>query len=148
MLQDSSSMTWDLRDMNPGLSTSLRFYVLFLFVVWIIACIKLARVWRAALPFRLSRQAQNPNYVEFLQASATSLKQWIGCTFLGWGLFASVRLYNVCNRLLDDKMAGRFVVVYLVREFSTALTMALIVVIFVFLARWHIINRIEHLHKS
>lgn len=148
MLQESPAMTWDLRYVNVELSTSLRIYILFLFVVCIVACIKLVRVWCGALPFRLHQQAKNPNYLELLQASAVSLKQWISCVFLGWGIVASIRLSDVCDRLLDFKRAGSFVVVFVIREFSSLLTMTLLVVLFVFLVRWHIVNRIEHLRNS
>jgi len=128
-------------------STSFRTYVFFLLVVCVVTSIKLIRVWRAAPPFRLSRQASNPSYPQLLQASSASLKQWISFTFLGWGIFASISLYDVCDGLLDEKRIGSFVILFVIEDFSSAFSMALLVVLFLFLARWHMLRRIEHLRN-
>ena len=143
MLQESA--TWDLRRMTREPSTGMMIYVLFLFLVCIVTSVKLVRVWRAAPPFRLSRQASSPAYLELLETSSSSLKQWIGSTFLGWGIVASISLTEVCSRLLDDKRIGSSVILFVIQDFSTALTMALLVVLFLFLVRWHMLKRIEHL---
>ena len=128
-------------------SSSFKTYMLFLLVVCVVTSIKLIRGWRAAPPFRLSRQANNPSYLQLLQASCASLKQWISFTFLGWGIFASLSLYDVGDRLLDDKRIGSFVILFVIEDFSSALSMALLVVLFLFLARWHMLRRIEHLRN-
>jgi hypothetical protein len=117
--------------------------MLFLLVVCIVTSIKLVRLWRMAPPFRAQRQRDNSAYLSLLQSSAASLKQWISFTYLGWGIFASISLYNLCNQLLDDKRVGGLMVVFLVREFSTTLTMALLVALFAFLAQWHMSRRIQ-----
>jgi hypothetical protein len=143
MLQESA--TWDLRRMTREPSTGMMIYVLFLFLVCIVTSVKLVRVWRAAPPFRLSRQASSPAYLELLETSSSSLKQWIGSTFLGWGIVASISLTDVCSRLLDDKGIGSSVILFVIQDFSTALTMALLVVLFLFLVRWQMLKRIEHL---
>jgi hypothetical protein len=117
--------------------------MLFLLVVCIVTSIKLVRLWRMAPPFRAQRQRDNSAYLSLLQSSAASLKQWIGFTYLGWGIFASISLYNLWNQLLDDKRVGGLMVVFLVREFSTTLTMALLVALFAFLAQWHMSRRIQ-----
>jgi hypothetical protein len=148
MLQESTSGAWDLRTIYAEPSGSTKIYVLFVFVVFIVTSIKLMKVWRAAPPFRLSRRAQNPIFLEFLQRSATSLKQWIGFTFIGWGIYASMSLYHLCNELLALKSLAGFIVLYDIGEFVTGLTMALLVVLFAFLARWHIVKRIERLSNS
>jgi hypothetical protein len=143
MLQESP--TWDLRYIDRPLSTSMKMYVLFLFVVCILASVKLVRVWRAAPPFRLSRKAGSPAYLQSLETSSISLRQWIGSTFLAWGICASVSLYDVCNRLLESKGSiGSFVILF-IQDFSTTLTMALLVVLFLYLVRWHMLERIERL---
>ena len=143
MLQESA--TWDLRRMTREPSTGMMIYVLFLFLVCIVTSVKLVRVWRAAPPFRLSRQASSPAYLALLETSSSSLKQWIGSTFLGWGIVASISLTDVCSRLLDDKRIGSSVILFVIQDFSTVLTMALLVVLFLFLVRWHMLKRIEHL---
>lgn len=137
-------VTWDLRSLTRTPSTSMEIYILFLFLVCIVTSVNLVRVWRAA-PFRLSRQAGSPAYLELLETSSSSLKQWIGSTFLGWGIFASISLTDVCRRLLDYKRIGSSVILFTIQDFSTALTMALLVVLFLFVVRWHMLKRIEHL---
>lgn len=143
MLQESA--TWDLPRMTREPSTSMIIYMLFLFGVCIVTTVKLIRVWRAAPPFRLSRRAGNPNYLRLLQTSGTSLKQWIGLTVLTSGVFASVSLYDFCNRLLGEKRTAREMILFTIRDSSTSLTMILLVVLFSFLVRWHMLKRIEHL---
>jgi hypothetical protein len=143
MLQEST--TWNPRYIYREPSTSLKIYVLFLFAVCIVACVKLFRVWRAAPPFRLSRKAGSPAYLQSLEISSTSLSQWIGSTFLVWGIFSSVSLYDVCDRLFDSKRIGSFVILFVIQDFSKTLTMALLVVLFLRLVRWHMLKRIERL---
>ena len=82
MLQEST--TWNLRHMIREPSTSFKTYVLFLLVVCVVTSIKLIRVWRAAPPFRLSRQASNPSYPQLLQASSAS-SPWRNPFFLSDG---------------------------------------------------------------
>lgn len=138
-------VTWDLRSLTRTPSTSMEIYILFLFLVCIFTSVKLVRVWRAAPPFRLPRQAGSPAYLELLETSSSSLKQWIESTFLGWGIFASISLTDVCSRLLDYKRIGSSVILFTIQDFSTALTMALLAVLFLFVVRWHMLKRIEHL---
>jgi len=143
MLQESAATSWNPRAITSTPSVSLKLYMLFLLVVCIVTSIKLVRLWRMAPPFRAQRQRDNSAYLSLLQSSAASLKQWIGFTYLGWGIFASISLYNLWNQLLDDKRVGGLMVVFLVREFSTTLTMALLVALFAFLAQWHMSRRIQ-----
>jgi hypothetical protein len=143
MQQDSAG--WDLRYIYREPSTSFRLYLLFLLVVCIVASIRLIRIWRAAPPFRLSAEANSPAYLRLLQTSSTSLKQWIGCTFLAWGILTSTSLYDDCNRLLGQKVLGSGAILFVIEDYSAALTLALLVVLFLFLVLWHILNRIQHL---
>jgi hypothetical protein len=122
----------------------MEIYMLFLFLACIVTCVKLFRIWRAAPPFRLHRRARSPAYLELLESSSSSLKQWLGSTFLAWGIFASITLTNVCSRLLDDKRIGSSLLLFIIPDFSTTLTMALLVALFLFLVRWHMLKRIEH----
>jgi len=145
MLQEPIS--FDLRSMTGGPSTSMKVYMLVLLVVCIRTIVKLTRVWRGALPLRLSRQARNPAYLLLLEASSTALKQWIGFTFLCSGILASKSLYEISNQLFDGKKMGSLEILFVVRDFSAAFTMALLVVLFLFLVRWHVLERIEHLRQ-
>lgn len=141
MLQES--VDWDTQNLIREPSTSFKIYMLFLIVVCVVTIIKLIRVWRGAPPFRLSSEAKNPDYLKLLRTSSSSLSHWIGCTFLGWAILSSATLYDLCKGMLNEKVTGRVVILLVVRDFSTALSMALWVVLFVFLARWHVSTRIE-----
>jgi hypothetical protein len=128
---------------EPFLSTEI--YILFLFAACITTIVKLVRVWPVALPFRLSRQAGHPAFLVMLETSVNSVKQWIGCTLLGWGILTSLSVSDFCNHLLCDKKVASFAIVSGIQDLSVALTMALIVILFSFLARWHMLKRIERL---
>src|SRR5215470_2397501 len=98
MFQESG--TWDLRNMPRESYTSMQIYVLFLLFAFIITAVKLVSVWRAALPFRLSRHAGNPALLPILQRSVNSLNQWISCTLLAWGMLTSLSVTDFCTRLI------------------------------------------------
>ena len=141
MIQEST--TWDWRQIHPMLSTSMRIHALFLLVAFFVTLGKLISVWRSALPFKLSRQSGNAAYSKSLRRQSVSLKNWIGCILLTWGLSTSTSLYEFVVRLLDEKTPGSFSVLIGLLGFSTALTQTLLVLFFIFLVRWHMIRRAE-----
>jgi hypothetical protein len=141
------SVTIDLRTMIREPSTSLKIHTLVLLVACIVAGVRLFNMWRTAPPFKLSRQASNPEYLKLLQASSNSLKQWIGCTFLAWGILASTALADGCYRWLGPETTGRMWVADAVEDFATALSATLLVALFLFLVRWHMLTRIERLSR-
>ena len=145
MIQES--VTFDLRYMITEPSASLKAYLLFLFVVCVVAAVKLTRVWRAAPPFLLSRQAGNPAYQQLLRTSTISLTQWINFTFLAWGILVSVSLYDVCDRMLGEKNVVWFALHLVIQDYSVSLVLALLAVLLLFLVRWHMINRTERLRS-
>lgn len=144
MLQETT--TWDLNRMIRGPSVGMRAYMLVLFIICAVTSIKLIRVWRVSPPFRLSRLANRPEYLQLLQASTRSLTQWIGLTFLSWGIFASVSLYDICDGLLNEKRIGSFIVLIIIEDFSSAFSMSLLLVLFLFVVRWHMLKRTELLN--
>jgi hypothetical protein len=129
-------------------STKVKLYLLFLLAVCVVTTIKLVKLWIAAPPFRLNRQTQNPAYRQQLENAKNSLKQWMAVTMLVWGIFTSVSVYDVCNRLFDQKVFGGLLLISIIADFSTALILCLVVVLFTLLVRWHIMKRIERFHKS
>ena len=143
MLQET--VTWDPQNMIVEPSIGQKIYVLFLVVVCVVTIVKLIRIWRVALPLRLSTQANNPSYLKLLRSTHGSLSYWMWCMFLGWGILSFTALYDFCNGMLNEKVTGRMVILLEIRELSTSLAMALWVVLFVFLVRWHVSNRIERL---
>jgi hypothetical protein len=139
------SVTFDVRHLIREPSTGFRLYVLFLFVVCLMTSVKLIRVWVVVPPFRRRPKAKSPEYFGLLRSSSRSLKQWIGCVFLSYGILFSTSLYDVCNNLLDEDRVGNAAVVLVIRDYASGLSMALVVVTFAFLARWHLLKRIESL---
>jgi hypothetical protein len=145
--EQAPEVTWDLRQIQRVPSTSFKLYVLFLLIVCIVTSVELFKAWRAAPPFRLSRQVGNPSYLKMLDASRTRLQQWILCTFLAWGILTSLSLCDVCYRLLGEKTIGSGVILFVLRDYAAALSMAFLVVLFAFLVRWHLLARIERLRE-
>src|SRR5580693_9239758 len=144
MLQESTQVQkWDPVFIDQAPSAGLKIYNLFLVVACIVALFKLIRVWRFALPFNTKRPTAPSAYLKLLQASASSLIRWIGLTFLAGGLLASTTIFDVCNAMLGEKVTGRNEILLLIRDFSTALSPASFAVLFLYLARWHTLIRIE-----
>jgi hypothetical protein len=143
MLQES--VGWDTQNLIREPSTSFKIYMLFLVVVCVVTIIKLIRVWCGALPFRLHHQAKNPDYLKLLRISSHSLSHWINCIFLAWAILQSTVVYDVCRGMRNEKTTGLAVILFVIQDFATALSMALWVVLFVFLIRWHVSARIERL---
>ena len=126
--QDSEG--WDPRNMIREPSKAFQCYLLFLLVVCVVCVVKLIKVWKVAFPFALSRHLDHPQYLEFLQVSSNSLKQWIVLTFLAWALFMSTNVYQFCGRLLGQRFIGGANVVFVVWDYATLLTLTLAVVSF------------------
>src|SRR5258708_11899720 len=121
------SVTFDVRHLIREPSTGFRLYLLFLFVVCVMTTVKLIRVWVAAPPFRRRPQAKSPEYFGLLRSSSRSLKQWIGCVFLSYGILFSTSLYDVCNNLLDEDRVSSAAVLFVIRDYASRLSMALVV---------------------
>ena len=143
MPQESSTVQWGPAYIDRAPSTVLKIYALFLLVACIVTLFNLIRVWRVVLPFSTKRPTVPSAYFKLLQASASSFGRWIGLTFLAWGLLASTTVYDVCNGMLVEKATGRNEIILLIRDFSTTLSPALFVVLFLCFARWHTLVRIE-----
>ncbi len=141
----SESVGWDVLNLIREPSNSSRIYILLLIVVCAATSVELIQIWRPAPPFRLSRQAKNPDYLRLLRVSAHSLSQWMRLTLLGWAISGSTALYKVCSGLLLEKATGLAVIQFVIRNFAMTFAMALWVVLFVFLVRWHVSVRIERL---
>jgi hypothetical protein len=121
-------------------STILKLCLLFLFVVWVVASVKLIRIWRPALPFRLNRQANSPAYLRILQTSSSSIQVWTRCTPLVWAIFMSATFYDSCINLSNQRVIGTRTVLYLIPDQAMALELALTTALFLFLIRWHVLE--------
>jgi len=141
MVQES--VAWDTLNMIKEPSGGYRVYVLFLIVVCIATGFQLIRIWRLAPPFRFSRQVKNPEYLKLLRVSSHALSHWMALVFLGWAFASSFVVYRVCAGVDLQKATGLAVLQFLIRDLAMTFGMALIVVLLIFLARWHVSNRIE-----
>jgi len=146
MLQEvPPEVGWDIRSIDRFPPASQKFYVLFLFVVAVVALVKLLRVWGKALPFRISGQVGNDSYVRYLRNLAVSLNHWIALTSLGFGIYAGVDLSDTFASVAERKIMGISAASGVLQDLAVAFTMALVVNLFTFLVRWHVVNRIARL---
>lgn len=139
--------TWDLRNMTREPSIGFRLYMLVALVACVAGIIQLSRIWRAAPPFRLSRQFDSPLYLRTLQTTSSSFQQWMGFTFLLWGLLASVSASSTCFRLYGEKVNTTIEILSATTDCVVALNLALFTVTFLYLMRWQVVTRIESLRK-
>ncbi len=137
---------WDLRAIYVEPSIASRLYMLLLLVCCVVALIKLVKVWRVGLPFRFSSKQYSLTYLRQLQASAISIRQWMGFALLAWGVLASIRLTETCRFILYDRGTDHAVLaVSILMENATYLSMALLVVAFLYIIRWHMLTRQERI---
>jgi len=136
---------WDLRDLLVEPSTSFKLYMLFLLVICVVAVTHLVKVLRVYPFFRPSRQSDNSVAMVRLTASSTSLRLWMGCTWLVWGIFMSTNVHTVCDHLLDESHLGIAVFLLIIRDYSTNLSITLAVVSMLYLVQWGALKGIERL---
>jgi hypothetical protein len=68
--------------------------------------------------------------------------------FLAWGMLTSFTLVDVYYRLLEEKVVGCAQILFVMIDFASALNMALIVVLLLYLIRWYLLIRIDHLSRQ
>jgi hypothetical protein len=146
MLQESTTVQWDpiyiYRD--PGIA--FRIYLLFLVVPCVVTVSRLVRVWRVVLPFTNKRASLDSAYLRLLQVSTNGIKRWIGLVCLAWGLLTSAGVYHACGMMYFEKNIRGAAILLWVQDFSVALSMALSVVVFLYLVRWYLLVRTERFH--
>ena len=145
MLQESTTQQWDpiYIDRDPGIG--FKIYLFFLLAACVVTLFNLVRVWRAVLPFSTKRPAAESAYVRLLHVSSSRLACWMSLIFLAWGFLTSTRLYHMCTSMLMEKTTGRASILLAIQDSTSTLSMALVVVLLLYLARWHMVARIEGL---
>jgi hypothetical protein len=146
MFQEST--TWDLRTIEGEPSTAMKIYVLFILIACIVACVEIFKAWRKWWPFEHEPRVNSTAYINMLETSRMRLKLWSECTFLSFAILTSFQITNVCKGSLTSKDIPWWVILSSIGESATNLTMALLVVFFAFLVRWHFLNRIERLRAD
>lgn len=140
-----ASVSWDPQTLIREPSVIFKIYLLFLVVVCATTTMKLVRIWRAVPPLRRVDRLDDPIYMKLMRTASRSLSQWIGCTFFAWGILVATTLREVSSGMMNEKVSGRLMILFEVRDFSTALSLTLWIALYVFLVRWHVVARIDAL---
>jgi hypothetical protein len=136
---------WDYRTMVSEPSAGMKCYFLFLLIVCVFSGIRIVKAWRAAPPFRRGEDATS---VPVLLSLEASLHQWVTLTFLGWGIFATLKATDVCHHYLEQSRILTGGVLFVLIDLLTTLSLALFLALFLFLIRWHTISRIARLQRN
>jgi hypothetical protein len=147
MLQESTQVQWDPVYIGRAPSTGLKIYLLCLVITCLVTAFKLVKLWRVVPPFSTKSPIVASAYIELLQVSANRFMRWIGLVFIASGLLTSTSIYNTCGAMLEEKRTGLAAIVSVVQDFSAAVSMGMLVVLFLYLARWHVLTRIERFHQ-
>ena len=138
------SVTFHVRNLIREPSLVSKLYALFLLIVWVTLFMKLMRVWAVAPPFKKPR-LDPASYRNLLSASSASLNRWICAVLLAYGILLSAGLYDFCSGMLSDNQTSAQVIVLTIQHYVAALSGALYTALVIFLARWHLLRRIERL---
>jgi hypothetical protein len=78
----------------------------------------------------------------------SSLHKWATLTFLGWGIFATLKAADACRDYLDQSRMLAAGVLFVLSALLKTLSMALFLARFLFLIRWHTTSRIGRLRTN
>jgi hypothetical protein len=87
------------------------------------------------------------NDIRSLRTSSFGLQKSIGLTLLGWGLFASLSLGDVCWNLMTQRRIEPVEVLLMIRAYAETLTITLLTVLALYLAHWYWFRKIEHFEQ-
>jgi hypothetical protein len=146
MFQEST--TWDLRTIEGEPSLAMKLYIVFILVAGIVLCVELFKAWRKWWPFDHAPLSDNSRHIRMLETSRTRLKLWSQCAFLSFAILTSIQITSVCKGSTTSTNTPWWVMLSPIGESATNLTMALLVVFFAFLVRWHFLSRIEQLRAA
>jgi hypothetical protein len=142
-MQGEDAIGWDPTLVPPRPSIASSIYLLFLFLTVIATIVRLVTIRKALLP---PRARANPAvYLKQLQPFQSTLKQWIGCALLGWGIIATNGIYQASSHLLYAKAVGTATLFSAIAGFTPFLVIGLYVVLFLFLVRWYVLSRIQYI---
>lgn len=148
-MQESGGLITSPMSIDREFWIGYKIYIWFLLVTFTWTAYRMLRVWYRVPPFfvRLP-QSKDPGYFKLLEQSTSSFARWSGLVFLGWGLVAATA---ICRMSLDLQRAGAINASEFlspVGDLSASLSAALWVGLFLYLARWHLLNRIERYHRQ
>lgn len=147
MPQESTAVQWDPVYVHRDPGVALRLYVFLPLAGCLVTAFTLFRVWRAVLPFSSRHPPASLVYVKLLQISGNRLKRWIGLIFVGSGLATLLSVYDSCSGMLMEKSTGLTVLLPRIQDLAATLGVGLLVVLLLYLARRHILIRLERFRE-
>ena len=143
MLQESGPLAVDPLSIDRELWIGYRLYILFLLAAFAWAAVRFVKVWVRIPPFsRRLRQSSNPDDRRNWQRLVRSSSRWTGLIFIGWGLVASIHLCRTTGG--SPQFANKTLELWsFAGDAAACLVAALLVVLLLYLIRWHLLLRIE-----
>jgi hypothetical protein len=144
MLQESGGLITSPMSIDREFWIGYKIYIWFLLATFVWTTYRMLKVWYRVPPFFVrSQQSKDPGYFKFLEDLTSSFARWSGLVFLGWGLVAATAIYRMSYDLQREGVINAAEFLSPVGDLSASLCAALWVVLFLYLARWHLLNRIE-----
>jgi hypothetical protein len=148
MLQQGTGVTWDFNQIGYASYVPVRLFVLYLFATCVMALTKLVRTWVALPPLAKPSVDRLQSALPMLERTAVSLRRWLVLTVLAWGMATSFTIVSFCQRMLTWEVSLRWLITLShVAQLSVTLTFALVVIAFLYVIRWYLLNRIERFRK-
>lgn len=143
MVQESGGMTSPM-SIDRELWIGYKIYIWFLLATVVWAARRMLRVWYRVPPFLVRpQQSREPGYLKLLELSTTSFARWTGLVVLGWVVIAATEVSRTSFDLQREVAIGAADFISPVGDLSASLCAGLWVVLFLYLARWYLDNRIE-----
>jgi len=150
VLQESGGLITSPVSIDREFWVGYKIYIWFLLLTFVWTAYRMLRVWYRVPPFFVRlQQSKDPGYLKLLEYSTRSFARWSGLVFLGWGLVTATTIYRTSYDLQREGVINAAEFLSPVGDLSASLCAALWVVLFLYLARWHLLNRIErHNHQD
>jgi hypothetical protein len=150
VLQESGGLITSPVSIDREFWVGYKIYIWFLLLTFVWTAYMMLRVWYRVPPFFVRlQQSKDPGYLKLLEYSTRSFARWSGLVFLGWGLVTATTIYRTSYDLQREGVINAAEFLSPVGDLSASLCAALWVVLFLYLARWHLLNRIErHNHQD
>ena len=150
MLQESGGLITSPVSIDREFWVGYKIYIWFLLLTFVWTAYRMLRVWYRVPPFFVRlQQSKDTGYLTLLEYSTRSFARWSGLVFLGWGLVTATTIYRTSYDLQREGVINAAEFLSPVGDLSASLCAALWVVLFLYLARWHLLNRIErHNHRD
>ena len=150
MLQESGGLITSPVSIDREFWVGYKIYIWFLLLTFVWTAYRMLRVWYRVPPFFVRlQQSKDPGYLKLLEYSTRSFARWSGLVFLGWALVTATTIYRMSYDLQREGVINAAEFLSPVGDLSASLCAALWVVLFLYLARWHLLNRIErHNHQD